>query len=206
MKPARESRRRAGVHDPRHGRSAYSRIPNDAYFTCDERCAARLLEVVPPHAFNRRGRVLEMAAGNGMLMRDLRKGGVARLTGWDLKPYRPVCPGLRISIRDSLRQKKLPRGVGAIVTNPPNGLSVLFIRHALELVRAVRGLVAFLVPFGWDEPPGRINALPCGLALRILLGFRPWWSTTARHASPIAQWMWLVWDWRHKGPPVTVYA
>lgn len=196
--------RRPGEHRPHYGASAYERKPADAYFTYDERCVADLLKFVDLADVV----VHEPAAGAGHMVRELRRGGVRKIVASDLHLYRPCAKGLpKVRRLDYLTLDAAPAGVAATVTNPPNLLSVLFARQALRLMRAVRGIVALLVPYAWDAAPGRrewLNATP--LAMRIALSFRPWWSETERIAQPREDWQWLVWNYRHRGPALARYA
>lgn len=201
-----KGRRLRAEHDPHYGKSAYARIPNDAYFTRDERCAPALLGLLPQL---RGQRIWEPAAGGYDLAEDLRAGGTGPVVCSDILRYRPAPEGLaELTLGSFFDFQRPPRGVRVICTNPPNKFSYPFAEHALRLMRVVRGLVALLVPIAWDAAPGRTHLLEGhpAFALKIVLTFRPWWFER-RDSQPREFWQWLVWDWsRRPGPAPVRYA
>lgn len=81
------------------------------------------------------GLVWEPCAGRGAIVRELRARGFA-VTAQDLVDH----PGRDADIAtgiDFLMETRAPRGVAAIVTNPPFKLADAFIRHGLTLAPRV---------------------------------------------------------------------
>lgn len=196
----KRTRRRAAEHAPHYGRSGYARIPNDAYFTVDERCGPALTDRV-----ELREPLWEPCCGAFDLVKQLRAAGYRRIVCSDIVRYAPGA--MR---QGSFFDFRRPLGAArSIVFNPPNKLSRPFVEHALQLMRPVGGIVAALLRLEWDATPGRLHLLgdrhPAH-ALNIKLSFRPWWSRTDRRATPREAWQWHVWDWRNREPARVRYA
>lgn len=99
-----------------------------------------------------------------------------------------------------------------IVTNPPFTRATEFIRHALNLTRAHRGKVAFLLPHGFDASAGKDRKTGRNLRLElftqypyrgkyILLERIRWENLDQKKAHPSQDHAFYVWDWTHSGPP-----
>jgi hypothetical protein len=206
----------ARKHNPWHGKSAYARIPNDAYFTVDDRCVPVLVEGLSAAGLRLLPEpLMEPSIGAFDLAKQLRAAGVREIVGCDILRYAPVPKGMRFELADFLSLSaplsfngRLAR---SIVGNPPNKLSVEFVEHSLRLMMPANdnpgGVVAMLVPLAWDAAPGRRSLVrQAPFAMRLPLPFRPWWSRDDRRASPRAHWQWLVWDWGCRAAAQARYA
>jgi hypothetical protein len=95
--------------------------------------------------------------------------------------------------------------VDAIITNRPFDQATAFIERALELTNPV-GFVAMLTRVDYDSAKTRQHlfgdcpqfAKKLTLTRRIVWFERPGAAPSFNHA-------WLIWDWRHKGPPALAY-
>ena len=170
------------------GTSGYARRERDAYPT-----PLWVTEALINSQVEFRGDIWEPAAG---------AGDMASILRWF---YRVVATDIGwADSTDFLQQQSLPDGVKSIVTNPPFDRIDAFIRHALELTRPPRGMVAMLGRHELDCAAGRRDP---PFAVKIVLTRRPRW--VARHpgdSSPRHNFSWFVWDWEHAGPSVLRYA
>jgi hypothetical protein len=96
--------------------------------------------------------------------------------------------------------------VDAIVTNPPYALAQEFIEHALALTKP-NGLVAMLLRCDFDHAKTRQHLFgSCPqFAKKLVLTKRIRWIEGS-NGSPSFNHAWLIWDWRHEGPPTLAYA
>lgn len=174
--------------------SEYERKPRDLYETPPE-----ATEWLIPHLPQIGGTVWEPACGSGKMVRVLKKyygvfGTDIEETGDDFF----ACP-------------VAPETISAIITNPPYGRDAeRFIRHALELMRVRRGVVAMLTRVDYDSAATRRDLFEHpAFARKVVLTKRIIWFREADgkpKASPSENHCWLIWDWRHIGPAQIVYA
>jgi len=107
---------------------------------------------------------------------------------------------------DFFTVREPPTDAGGIVDNPPYGVSgrlaVAFAEHALRLVP----FTALLLPVDFDSGRTRTHLFrDCpSFAGRLILLRRPVWFPDGP-ASPSANFVWLIWDRRHRGPPAIHY-
>jgi hypothetical protein len=141
-------------------------------------------------------RIWEPAAGRGAIVNVLRDHGHTVVAG-DIASY-----GFPLdSVTDFFSTVKPPRGIGAIVTNPPYRDAARFVRHALDMAPRVY----LLLRLAFLESTGRTDILERrGLARvhvfreRLPMMHRHGWAgPRASSAIPFA---WFVWDRRHRGP------
>ena len=172
------------------GPSGYERIAADHYPTPAENLDC-LLQHVAIHE-----NVWECASGEGNLSVRFHEFGH---TVWssDIIDY-----GLdeRFTLADFLQQTKLPDpSIRAIVTNPPyeGDLPEQFIRHALKLMKPVKGQVAMFLRNEYDCSKKRMGlfSLP-PFHKKIIVTKRPRWIAESS-GSPRHNYAWFVWDWRH---------
>lgn len=178
------------------GASRYDRIEGDFYATERE-----LVDALLPHLPELRRRLIdEPACGDGAIARVLEERGYA-VRASDLADR-----GYGEPFIDFLARTEMGGG-NAIVTNPPYGdLGPRFVRHAIDLMRPVRGLVAMLLRTNFDCEPGRFD-LFAGPPFRARLTccWRPHWSEERRNAPRWAS-AWFIWDWRWSGSALSLYA
>lgn len=182
------------------GDSGYDRIEADHYNTPPENLDC-LLQHVTIHE-----NVWECAAGKGNLSERLHEFGH---TVWssDIIDY-----GFdeRFAVANFLEQSALPDpSIRAIVSNPPyfDDMPEQFIRHALRLMKPVKGQVAMFLRNEYDCSKGRMDlfALP-PFHKKIIVTKRPRWVEGSK-GSPRHNYAFFVWDWRHTaGAASVVYA
>lgn len=172
--------------------SGYARRPRDAYQTPPWVTLALLRHLLSPRRRRLPSPVWEPAAGEGLMVAALRGRGL-RVLATDLATG-----------RDFLRTAP-DRPPPAIITNPPFRQAEAFVRRAIELTEPCRGLVAVLVPLGFDSARGRSDLfLHPAFCKKVVLTRRIVWFERAG-AAPSSNHCWLVWDWRHEGPPTVAY-
>lgn len=174
------------------GNSGYDRIEADHYNTPHENLNCLLQHV------NIHENVWECAAGKGNLSERLHEFGH---TVWssDIIDY-----GFddRFTLANFLEQSALPDpSIRAIVSNPPyfEDMPEQFIRHALRLMKPVKGQVAMFLRNEYDCSKGRMDlfALP-PFHKKIIVTKRPRWVEGSK-GSPRHNYAWFVWDWRQIG-------
>jgi hypothetical protein len=160
--------------------SGYTRIEGDNYATPDWPVELLLeVERFPQPVY-------EPAPGEGFMVRTLGACGmsVVSFVGEDFLTSTRTAP--------------------AIITNPPFCLADEFVRHALKLTEPLLGKVAMLLPVTFDTAKGRtdIFADHPAFARKLILTRRIRWANIEqRSAGPSSNHCWLIWDWRHVGPP-----
>jgi hypothetical protein len=144
-----------------------------------------------------RGIIWEPACGPGSIVRTLRASGY-RVVASDILDY--GCPDASSGV-DFLNLQRAPRGVAAVVTNPPYKHANEFVRRALALVPRV----VMLLPLRFLEGRGRSDILDGGRLARAhvfinripMMHRRNWQGPRASNAHAFA---WFVWDRDHRGP------
>jgi len=195
------NRLRDRARDPQMIASGYDRVDGEFYETEPWVTEALLAKV------RFRGVVWEPAAGGGAMVNVLAGGGYEVMAS-DIKgDDRGCASALKL---DFLAVKTLPLGVETVATNPPFGqrgqLALAFMRHAVRLTEPVGGMVAMLAKVDFDSAKTRKDLFGGPpFAGKIVLTQRPHW-VEARDASPRHNFCWLIWDWRHTGPPVLLHA
>lgn len=173
------------------GDSGYDRIEADHYNTPHENLNC-LVQHVTLHEH-----VWECAAGKGYLSEQLHDFGH---TVWssDIIDY-----GFdeRFRLANFLEQSELPDPrIRSIVSNPPyfDDMPEQFIRHALKLMKPVKGQVAMFLRNEYDCSKGRMDlfGLP-PFHKKVIVTKRPRWVEGSK-GSPRHNYAWFVWDWRHK--------
>jgi hypothetical protein len=142
-------------------------------------------------------RIWEPAAGRGAIVNALRAAG-HEVVASDIADY--GVPS-HFANRDFLLETKLPKGVEAIVTNPPFMIVEKFVEHALDLCPRV----VLLLRLAFMESERRCGILEGrGLARvhvfrkRIPMMHRDGWE--GRKANSGMAFAWYVWDRAHRGP------
>lgn len=172
--------------------SGYKRKPNDAYYT-----PHWVTQALLPHIKVMEGSIAyDPACGTGMIVAAINKARAG---------FKCIGTDMDNDGDDFLQSKKAPPKVRAIITNPPYRQAEAFIRHAIELMRPVRGLVAMLLRADYDHAATRRDLFNHPFSKRVVLTKRiRWFAETT--GSPSFNHMWLVWNWRHRGPPTIAYG
>lgn len=177
------------MKDPAMTGSGEERIANDAYFTRDPQCVAKLAAY-----FNFKGvTVLEPCAGAGHMVRELERHG-ATVIAWEKEIYPDQPASIKVG-RDFFKQHYLPAGVELIVTNPPFDKPVPFIVHALHMLP--NGHVAMLLRHEWMCGKGtkdQRQSLLCDTRFKAyvpILG-RPVWHEEVKN-GPRHNYGWYIW-------------
>lgn len=153
------------------------------------------------------GNVVEPACGSGKIARELRAVGF-RVYANDVIDYGFTGQD---DLSDFLDWKRLPDGFESVVTNPPYGkgmskIATAFIWKALELSEPLGGQVAMLLANDFDCAGTRAGLFEHqAFSAKITLRSRIRWIEGST-GSPSANHSWFVWDWRHRGKPVLLYA
>jgi hypothetical protein len=176
--------------------SGFDRINGDRYCT-----PSWVTMALAPHLPKRLRRIWEPACGDGQMVKALRSLGFEVLAT-DIEPcfnWRRRLDFLSSEARDCPR-------VDGIITNPPFIRMEDFIEHAIELTKPVRGFVAMLARVDYDSAKTRAHLFgDCAqFARKLTLTRRIVWFDRPG-AAPSFNHCWLIWDWRHKGPPVMAY-
>jgi hypothetical protein len=184
----RETERQRGIVTG-VARDAYAERGHDLYETPAPATHALLNE----EKFT--GTIWEPAAGRGALSRVLRARGY-RVVCTDLISYDGADEDVKGGV-DFLKQEHVPKGVKAIVTNPPFMLAEEFVRHALALVPRV----AMLSRLGFLCSISRADILDGGKLARVYpfantVSFNRDGEGVRGHAIEFA---WFVWDREHRG-------
>lgn len=137
--------------------------------------------------------VWEPAAGTGKMRNALIGEGFSVIAS-DIEPYEDI------ERADFSRFHVAPKDVWAIVTNPPYALAESFVRHAIELMRPRRGLVAMLLRVDWDSAKTRRDLFSehPAFAMKITLLDRIQWFAGGA-SNPSENHAWFVWDWQSEG-------
>jgi hypothetical protein len=143
-------------------------------------------------------RLWEPAAGRGAIVNVLRAAGHEVIAS-DISDYGVPT---HFANRDFLLETKLPKGVEAIVTNPPFQWAEEFVAHALALAP----VTIMLLRLAFLESERRCGILEGrGLARvhvfrkRIPMMHRDGWE--GRRANSGMAFCWYVWDRAHRGLP-----
>ena len=175
--------------------SGYARQPRDEYNT-PEWVTKALLPHLP-----QLGGIWEPACGSGKMLAVLESIG-SYVLGSDIDQGK----------NDFLRLA-LPYGCAwnAIITNPPYELATEFCAHALKLMEPMNGLVAMLLRTDFDHAKSRSHLFrDCpAFSKKLVLTKRITWfepEPGAKGKSPSFNHCWLIWDWKHEGPPTIAYG
>jgi predicted RNA methylase len=174
----------------------YERMGNEAYYTPPS-AVRPLLSSLPLFTLTKYT-MWECAAGAGHIAREF--AAVCDVMATDVSPSKhqvfPVKP------LDFLNDEPLAsRNPLAIITNPPYGeanrQAIAFLRRALHLASAKRGLVAMLLPFEFDAAGSRdelVGGHPA-FAAKITCAQRiRWLNLPQKKAGPMAHHSWFVWS------------
>jgi hypothetical protein len=169
--------------------SGYARQAREHYST-----PAWPVQVLAPFLQTHGARnIWEPAAGDGAMVRALCAEGFL-VTG---------------TTADFLATVKAPRGVNAIVTNPPFGsggrLAMRFIEHATTLVP----IVAMLLRVDFDSGRTRVHLFrdnPHFAQKIVLLRRIIWFERENGREEPSENHAWFLFDRKHRGPPTLAYT
>jgi hypothetical protein len=169
--------------------SGKERIKHDAYQTPPWVTDCVIAHLPSPGVI---GVVHEPAAGNGKMLRALRKHGY-------------ICTSGDIQRGNDFLQSKTDWP--AIVTNPPFNLAREFIEHALARTESRRGVVAMLLRVDYDSAATRSHLFAGHPAFhkKIVLTKRIRWIEGST-GSPSENHAWFLWDWQNLKPPTIGYA
>jgi hypothetical protein len=180
--------------------SGYDRINGDRYCT-----PSWVTMALAPHLPKRLRRIWEPACGDGQMVKALHSLGFDVLAT-DIDPcFKSRRPLNFLSSEARSTNCSLPP-IDGIITNPPFNQATAFIQTALDLTQRERGFVAMLTRVDYDSAKTRAHlfghcpqfAKKLTLTRRIVWFDRPGAAPSFNHA-------WLIWDWRHKGPPMLAY-
>ena len=152
-----------------------------------------------------RGPIWEPAGGDGAIVRPLLAAGHdVQATDLRDRGAAEVRPGV-----DFLACAEMPAGCVSIVTNPPYGdLAHAFLKHALDLARAVGGQVVMLLDNQFDASR-RAKALTedhPAYHMKFTLRRRIRWIGGTK-GRPQKHHAWYLWDWgRERGSPFPMWA
>lgn len=175
----------------------YERMRNEAYYT-PPAAVRPLLSTLSLFTLATKYTLWECAAGAGHVAREF--AGLCDVVATDIQPSRhqvfPVKPMDFLSDEPLAVSNRL-----AIVTNPPYGeanrLAIAFLRRALHLVSAKRGLVAMLLPFEFDAAGSRdeiVGGHPA-FAAKITCAQRiRWLNLPQKKAGPMAHHSWYIYS------------
>jgi hypothetical protein len=165
--------------------SGYARKERDLYET-PAWVTRALLPHLPPSLS-----VWEPAAGSGKMAEEL------RLAGHSVRAT-DIATGCDFLSADD--------AADAIITNPPYALASEFIEHALRLMKP-RGSVAMLLRTDFDHAKTRQHLFSgcAAFAKKVVLTRRIVWFEGPK-AAPSFNHCWMIWDWKHRGPPVLAYG
>jgi hypothetical protein len=211
-----EGTKRAERDSAMIGDSGYERIEADFYPTPPENVDCLLQHIIPHSSPSL---IWEPACGDGAISERLMEFGYETWSS-DLFDHGFGTPNM-----DFLAQTKLPNpNIRAIFTNPPYetislieeqwaylvplarkygirsnkvSLAELFLRHAIELMRPVKGQVAMFLRNEFDCGSKRMDlfSLP-PFHKKIVVTKRPRWIADST-GSPRHNYSWFVFDWRH---------
>lgn len=178
------------------GHRRYERWPNDSYFSLEAR---NFVDALRRHA-QIPDAVWEPHAGAGHLARELIESG-HRVLATDLHEYAPVQGAPFIGVGyDFLEQTKLPRGVRAIVMNPPFDGAEDHCHKAISLLAQTNGgVVACLNRSEWGTGRRRAALVHDHPAfdVKIEIVKRPLWKEKVGDPnidqSPRHYFAWFVW-------------
>lgn len=171
--------------------SGYERQPNDFYAT-----PSWVTEEAAKHLGPGTGAIWECACGTGKMVSTLKD------LGYDVRWSDLLEDG-----RGFLEHTRIPQGVCTIFTNPPYGLAVEFIEHALKLTEPVGGQVAMLLRTDFDHAKTRRHLFaehPAFTKKLTLLKRIKWFEDS--NGSPSYNHAFFYWDWGHRGLPQIVYG
>lgn len=174
--------------------SGYERKERDLYETPEWVTKALL-----PHLPRQPVHIWEPAEGSGKMARALQECG-ALITGTD------IATG-----GDFLKLGIVALMIDAVITNPPYELATEFCEHALRIMEARNGLVAMLLRTDFDHAKTRSHLFrDCpAFAKKVVLTKRIQWfepEPGAKGKSPSFNHCWMIWDWKHSGPPTIAYG
>jgi hypothetical protein len=178
--------------------SGYERKERDLYETPEW-----VTEALRPHLPRQPGKVWEPAAGLGKMSRVLATWGCGVVSSdIEATPLAYQADFLKCPPHD---------GVDAIITNPPYEKATEFCERALRLMEPVNGFVAMLLRTDFDHAKSRSHLFrDCpAFAKKVVLTKRIMWfepEPGAKGKSPSFNHSWLIWDWRHNGPPTIAYG
>lgn len=140
--------------------------------------------------------IWEPAAGNGAIVNPLRDAGF-KVHASDLAGRDGDTP----LMGDFLSTMTLPKGVRAIVTNPPYKLAQQFIETAIAFMQPRNGIVAMLLRIDFDSAATRAHLFrDCdGWWMKLVFTKRIVWFEGG--GSPSFNHAWYVWNF--DGPPCT---
>lgn len=162
-------------------KSNFERNPDDHYPTIDDRCVRALWE-----SWSIPTPIWEPCAPTG--------SGIA-----DAWPGEVICTG---------KDADQPDGFRSIVTNPPYDRAIVdgIVESIVERI-GYHGaeVAALLMRTAWDHARSRRCLFDHpSYAGQVKMRFRPWWSED-RTKQPIHNYVWHIWDRRHRGEPVVRY-
>jgi hypothetical protein len=171
--------------------SGYARKERDLYETPEWVTVVLLRHLRPMQD------IWEPACGTGKMVRALNTAG-----------FNVYCTD--IDRGEDFLDRSTPTGwenFDAIITNPPYGLAVEFIWHAINLTEERGGLVAMLLRTDFDHAKTRADIFgECEqFAKKVVLTKRIRWFPDSK-GSPSFNHAWFVWDWKHQGPPTLAYG
>lgn len=142
-------------------------------------------------------KIWEPACGNGAIVRVLADNGY------------DVYATDKVDGEDFFEMKD-PVGADGILTNPPYTDSAVFIQHAIDVMQRQRGFVAMLLPVDYDSAKSRrylFAECPIFSKKIVLLRRIVWFERDdGKKAAPSENHAWMIWSWRHQGPPTIAWA
>jgi hypothetical protein len=188
--------------------SGYARKELDLYETPEWVTEALITHIDQPEL------IWEPACGFGKMLDVLQRKTGAKVLATDISDG-PEFDFLDLSSAEDAQRLVNPSEVigevRAIVTNPPYNLAEQFCEHALRLMEPKGGLVAMLLRTDFDHAKSRTHLFrDCpAFAKKLVLMKRIVWFVDDNgkpKASPSFNHCWMIWDWKHEGPPTIAYG
>ncbi len=175
----------------RYGESGYARLQDDLYET-PTWATDGVLKLLPL-----RGAVWEPAAGSGAMVASLRDAGYD-VVATDLVARSGLnFTGDFLSLGALPKVWRKPAWCRTVFTNPPYDFATEFVRHALNLVEPVGGMVVMLLRREWDCAPTRCD-LYAKLSSKWTLTRRIRWIPGSK-GSPREHHAFFVWNFADLG-------
>ena len=176
------------------GAARHERIEHDLYET-PRWCVEALLRAWRPHPV-----VWEPAAGRGAMLGPLCDAGHTVYAS-DAYDHGEKDIYIRDFLTDGLPLDVMPYPF-SVITNPPykDDLPYQFAHRALVATADKAGSVAMLMRHEWEcaaNRDGLLDEEP--FAGMLTLTRRPRWIAGST-GSPRHNYVWFIWDWRHRGP------
>ncbi len=171
---------------------------NEDFYTTGDNAISSLEDV-----YTLPQKIWECACGNGRLSEQLIENG-HQVYSTELFKRGYGKQGV-----DFLKQKKMPKSIDCIVTNPPYSQAVEFCLHALDLVSKKKGVVAMLLKLTFLESQNRFNNLfadkPMTYVFPFVSRLSCYKNDDRSKNNALMPFAWFVWDNSVKNDAPEIY-